>query len=107
MHAAKDRMVHDVEEFGAELQHAGFSQEPQFCVLHQRKIPISFGRPVQDIARGSAKLTNRVWIAIAGKRIYEEAGGLLRVWTKSRRRQREHCAVEPIVGVAGNNLAGV
>src|ERR1700730_17867909 len=48
--AAKVRMVYDVEEFGAELQHAGLSQEPLSWSIHQRKVPIPFGRPDQTIA---------------------------------------------------------
>src|SRR6266849_2640285 len=36
-------MVHDVEEFGTELHHAGLSQESQLCILHHRKIPSPFG----------------------------------------------------------------
>ena len=37
-----------------------FSQEPELCVLHERKVPIPFGRPAQDIAPGCAKLAYSV-----------------------------------------------
>src|SRR5229473_2018143 len=42
-------MVDDVEEFGAELQHASFSQKSQLRILHQRKVPIPVWRPGYDI----------------------------------------------------------
>src|SRR5579864_8513169 len=36
MHAAVEvRMVNDVEEFGPELHHTGFSEKSDFCVLHE------------------------------------------------------------------------
>ena len=43
-------MVQDVEEFGAELQHASFSEDPQLCVFYERKVPISERRPGYDVA---------------------------------------------------------
>ena len=45
MLTAKVWMVDDVEEFGAELQHAGLSQKSQLGVLYEREVPIPFGRP--------------------------------------------------------------
>jgi hypothetical protein len=47
-------MVQDVEEFGAELQHAAFSKKSQLRFLHQRKVPIPGRRPGYDIAPGGA-----------------------------------------------------
>lgn len=47
---AEEWMIHDVEEFGAELQHTFFTQESQLRILHERKIPIPRRRPGDDIA---------------------------------------------------------
>ena len=59
MVAAEVCMVEDVEKLSPELQHPAFSQEAELCLFHQRKVPIPFRRPAQDIPPSGAKLTYR------------------------------------------------
>src|SRR5205807_7708629 len=79
-------MVQDVEEFGAELHHAGCSEESQLGVLYQREVPVPERRPVQDVAPGIAQLT------YVG-RTTRQAGSV------TIRRDREHGRVVPLLDV--------
>src|ERR1700726_2649389 len=103
MIAAEVCMVEHVEKLRPEFQHPAFSQEPQLCLLHQRKVPIPFGWPAQDIAPGCAKLADkRTWC-----RYRSAARRLLSGRARRYGRDREHGRVEPLVGVAGNDGVGI
>src|ERR1700731_2258231 len=91
-------MVKDIEELRSKLQHPAFSQEAQLCLLNQRKVPIPFGRPTQDIASGSAKLADKA------KAIRPS---LLRSGARRDRWEREHGRIEPLIGIACNDSVGI
>jgi len=52
-------MIQDVEEFGPELELAGFAEQRQRCVLRQRQIPSPKARPSQHVAASVAKIAER------------------------------------------------
>src|SRR5579863_158364 len=95
--------VEEVEEFGAELNEAGFSEESHLGVLHQREIPIPEVRPVEDVAAGIAQLTDEV----AGVRRRSATSRLLRSRARGLGREREHSRVEPLVEVSRDHGVGV
>ncbi len=46
--SAEAGMIEDIEEFRPEFQQATLSENPQLCILDERKVPIPFRGPGQD-----------------------------------------------------------